>query len=335
LFYATQAFYSASAALLIRGVCHCAGQPDFLGLHLGFYSVAFIALTAAVVLSSDAGPRVIIVNVGYGTMFLITFVSLLGANHKSFIDKAILWIVALHIIDFMLRPIITVLAEGAIPMSEYRESVYYSIINVVLMVKTLNTAIVLIGVSVYDFVQVIRDRADTDGLTGLRNRTAFEMAIAGPIEKAEQSREEISLIIVDIDHFKQVNDLWGHQTGDEVIGELARLMQKMIRDDDVAGRIGGEEFCLLVRDCSPQDTIRLAERIRQAFANVIHPAIGDSMRLTASFGIAYLRGGQTYHELFGRADAALYRAKGSGRDRVECEEPQVEAVKFVSCAAAA
>ena len=327
VFYATQAFYSAAAVLLIWGCCRRAGRPAFLGVHLGIYVVAFVALTAAVALSTDAGPRLIILNTGYGAMFLVALATLLDAERRSVIDTLILWILVLHTIDFMVRPMITVLAEGAIPVAEYRQSTYYSVINIVLMVKTLNTAIVLLAASAFDLLQAMRDRADTDGLTGLRNRTAFETAIAGPIAKAEDSGESISLIIVDIDHFKQVNDLWGHQAGDEVIANCAGLMQQMIRDHDIAGRIGGEEFCLLVRDCCPLDTVRLAERIRHAFAETIHPAIGDNMRLTASFGVAHLRAGENYHELFGRADAALYRAKGNGRDRVENEDKQGEVVQ--------
>ncbi|KLI63166.1 GGDEF domain-containing protein [Aurantiacibacter marinus] len=335
VFYATQAFYSASAILLIWGTCSRAGRPAFLGVNAAIYGVAFCALTAAVLLSNDAGPRLIILNAGYGAMFLVALVSLLGARRRSFIDTAILWIVALHTIDFMVRPMITVLAEGAIPVGDYRQSNYYSIINIVLMVKTLNTAIVLIGASIFDLMQAFRDRADTDGLTGLRNRTAFETAIAGPIANAAQAREQVSLVIVDIDHFKQVNDLWGHQAGDEVIASFAGLLQQMIRDDDIAGRIGGEEFCLLIRECSPLDTIRLADRIRMAFAQMIHPAIGENMRLTASFGVAHLRGRENYHELFGRADAALYRAKGGGRNRVESEDQANQAPAVMKCAAAA
>ncbi len=335
VFYSTQAFYSASSVLLIWGACTRVRQPAHVPVLIAIYAVAFCTLSAAVALSLDAGPRLIIMNAGYGAMFLVAFVSLLGAERKSFMDTAIIWILALHTVDFMVRPMITVLAEGAIPVSEYRQSTYYSIINIVLMVKTLNTAVVLIGASVFDLMQAFRDRADTDGLTGLRNRTAFETAIAGPIAIAERSREQCSLIIADIDHFKQVNDLWGHQAGDGVIASFAGLLQQMIRDDDIAGRIGGEEFCLLIRNCSAHDTVRLAERIRHAFAQMIHPEIGESMRLTASFGVADLRGGESYHQLFGRADAALYRAKGGGRNRVESQAGDVRTADRVACSAAA
>ena len=334
-FYVTQAFYTGASALLIWGACNRAGVKPFMGVHAVIYLTAFGALSLAVAMGSDAGPRLIIVNTGYGAMFLVTFMALIGAPRRSIMDTAILVVLAVHSADFFVRPMITSLAEGAIPLGDYRQSIYYSIINIVLMVKTLNTAIVLVGASIYDIFHAERARSNRDGLTGLRNRRAFEAAIANPLTRAEFTEEPLCLVVADIDHFKQVNDLWGHQAGDQAIAAFAQLLEEMIREDDISGRIGGEEFALLVRDCKEADAVRLADRIRKAFAQMVHPAIGDNLRLTCSFGVAHLRHGESYHRLFARADAALYKAKKSGRNMVETQTAKDSDIPAVEQAAAA
>jgi diguanylate cyclase (GGDEF)-like protein len=126
--------------------------------------------------------------------------------------------------------------------------------------------------------------------------------------------------VADIDNFKQVNDIWGHQSGDEAISGFGRLIEGMVRGCDTAGRIGGEEFCIAVWNCPNEPATRLAERIRVAFARLEHAGIGSDIRLTASFGVATARAGENYRELFARADAALYLAKSGGRNQVRNAE---------------
>jgi len=113
-----------------------------------------------------------------------------------------------------------------------------------------------------------------------------------------------------------VNDIWGHQSGDQAIADFGNLIKNKVRTCDVAGRIGGEEFCIAVWNCDNEPAYRLAERIRHAFAAHKHIVINDDIRLTASFGVATAQAGETYKQLFARADKALYEAKSKGRDRV-------------------
>lgn len=124
------------------------------------------------------------------------------------------------------------------------------------------------------------------------------------------------MVIADIDHFKQVNDIWGHQAGDTAIINFGDLLEGTIRGCDVAARIGVEEFCLLVWNCGLDDAAGLAERIRLAFAQMEHRGVGPDIRLTASFGVAEMHKGESYESLFARADAALYQAKEEGRNQV-------------------
>ncbi|WAT18712.1 GGDEF domain-containing protein [Aurantiacibacter sp. MUD11] len=316
VFVLTQAFYSFASALLVWAACRRSDRPPLLGVQASIYAIAVVTLCTATVLSDDAGPRVVIANAGYGMMFFVGVISLLGAPRRSFVDTLVIAILAFNTVDFMVRPMMTVLAEGVIPAEFYRQSLYYSIIGLVLSIKSLLTAMVLVGACAYDLAIRMRENSDRDTLTGLRNRRAFEHDIAAPLMRARDAKVPVSLVIADIDHFKQVNDLWGHQAGDQAIAAFGKLIDGMIREHDISGRIGGEEFCVLVWNCPHDAACRLAERLRVAFARQVHPAIGENIRLTASFGVAALREDETYDRLFSRADAALYRAKDSGRDRV-------------------
>lgn len=159
----------------------------------------------------------------------------------------------------------------------------------------------------------------TDALTGLPNRRAFMTQLATTMAHARRTSEPLALVIVDIDHFKHVNDRYGHLTGDEVLKFVARALQVNLRSGDFAARIGGEEFALVLPDArlddAEQAAVRLLEEIRQG-AFVYQNA---SMHVTVSAGVAELNDGDSVEAFLGRADRALYLAKASGRNRVATE----------------
>ena len=126
----------------------------------------------------------------------------------------------------------------------------------------------------------------------------------------------LSLLVGDIDHFKQVNDSWGHAAGDRVIATFGKLITTNVRGLDIAGRIGGEEFCILIWNCGEEGAVSLGNRLRAAFSKSKIAGVGDGENFTASFGVAQLHDGESYAQAFDRADKALYTAKRAGRDRV-------------------
>lgn len=321
VFHLTNLFYALASALMVWGVCHRVKRPGFLGTQAVIYGIAATALTIAVLTSNEAGPRLLISNTAYGTMFLVGLVSLLGARRSNVMDTLVVVVVALNAADFMVRPTLQLLAEGAIPVGEYRQSVYYSVINFILSVKALSLALVLVGACAWDLVTAMRERSDRDPLTGLRNRRAFEEAVEQRLADAARDGLPLSIVVADIDHFKQVNDIWGHQAGDNAIANFGHLIAGMVRENDVCGRIGGEEFCIVVCDCSEESAAGLAERIRASFVQLQHEGLGEDIRLSASFGVAQWSAGEGYRRLFSRADTSLYRAKDNGRNRVECSGP--------------
>jgi diguanylate cyclase (GGDEF)-like protein len=147
-------------------------------------------------------------------------------------------------------------------------------------------------------------------------RGTFENDGLKMFAKACKKGLPVSLIVADIDHFKQVNDRHGHTAGDEAIAGFAALINDAIRSIDIAGRVGGEEFAILVWNCEAEPAVGLAERLRRGLSSRPIRAGASELRLTASFGVAQWQDGESYAQVFNRADAALYQAKNSGRDRV-------------------
>ncbi len=164
----------------------------------------------------------------------------------------------------------------------------------------------------------LRRLSETDGLTGLLNRRTFDQRLAELIMKCERAGESFVLLLVDADHFKKLNDRFGHVKGDEVLLRLAKVMEENARRDDLVFRYGGEEFALLLPDTSARDGVMIAERIRQRFALEQFALPGCSS--SVSVGVAEWRSGEREHDLVRRADRALYAAKDQGRNRVVVHE---------------
>ena len=322
LFHTTQLFYALGSVIMVASVCERAGQRFHLGSALVVYLISALTLAVAVSFSNDVASRLVIVNMGYGVMFAMGVTTLLTAPRRDLLSYVIIAVMAFQAIDFLVRPSLALLFERSIPAEIYRESVYYSLIGLVLAVKGLTLASVLLAATISDWNTAQRQSSERDLLTGLHNRGSFEQLMANLLPRAQIERRPLSLIVADIDFFKQVNDIWGHQAGDEVITNFGTLIGKTIRECDVAGRVGGEEFCIAVWNCENEPAGRLADRVRQAFVSLEHASLKDEIRVTASFGVATAQDGETYRQLFARADEALYRAKSNGRNRVESAEVQ-------------
>lgn len=322
VFHTTQAFYTLGTVFFLGSLCDRVGQRLHLGSIVAIYGLSAAVLAIAMAMTSDAGPRLILINMGYGAMFMVGLTTLLQARRRDWIDFAIIAVLAMQAADFFIRPTLSVAYEQTIPAAAYQQSVYYSLIGLVLGVKSIAVAMVLFGATIVEWTSSVRESGARDPLTDLLNRGAFEQRMQGLITRSISEARSLSLVVADIDHFKQVNDIWGHQAGDRAISEFGALLETMIRSCDVAARIGGEEFCIAVWDCEVGPAGRLADRIRQAFFGMKHAGISEDVRLTASFGVAQAQNGESYEALFKRADAALYKAKRAGRDRVVLAEPE-------------
>ncbi|HEX8775735.1 MAG TPA: diguanylate cyclase [Pyrinomonadaceae bacterium] len=165
------------------------------------------------------------------------------------------------------------------------------------------------------YLDTCEEQAFTDHLTGLANRRRFERQLEREVTRTLRYGRPFCLLLLDIDHFKQVNDNYGHEAGDEAIRRLAKTLQAGTRGIDSAARIGGEEFAVLLTETGFEGGAEVAERLRQAIRQDEIPTVG---RITASFGVAEFPScAPTGRELLTVADAAMYEAKRQGRDRVE------------------
>jgi diguanylate cyclase (GGDEF)-like protein len=175
-------------------------------------------------------------------------------------------------------------------------------------------AVALDNARLHDIVQ---RQAITDDLTGLVNRRRFIEALDAEVERARSFGSPLTIVLADLDNFKQVNDEFGHHGGDVVLRAFADLIRSHVRDVDVSGRIGGEEFAILLPETDGAGASRVAERMRRSLNEVAIPlSDGASIHVASSFGVAALTPGQSGDELLRAADAALYRAKDEGKNRV-------------------
>lgn len=207
---------------------------------------------------------------------------------------------------------------GGLPI----EAGWIGAFNVVVFVHVAAFAILMVSLTKERRESEQRNYALTDPLTGLFNRRAFAAQSQRIAYRRKFGREQTSLLVLDLDHFKRVNDRFGHDTGDQVLVAFAAVAEAALRPSDSLYRIGGEEFCFVLPDTALADAITLAERIRLDFEVVSVDADGERVRATVSIGIATTDfSGFDLEVLLAAADAALYEAKARGRNRVVVAEP--------------
>jgi diguanylate cyclase (GGDEF)-like protein len=170
---------------------------------------------------------------------------------------------------------------------------------------------------------IVKRQAVTDELTGLANRRSFRESLDTELLRAERFGSGLALIVADLDDFKDVNDRFGHQAGDEVLRAFSEVLQGRIRGIDLAARLGGEEFAILLPETDALGAEALAENLRLAVADLAVPAGEAQVHITASFGVAAFPESHNADELMTAADLALYGAKRQGKDRVVTVNPEM------------
>jgi diguanylate cyclase (GGDEF)-like protein len=181
-------------------------------------------------------------------------------------------------------------------------------------------------------IDLLAQRAMVDGLTGLWNRTYFEKRLSAELASSARTQRVAGVIAADVDHFKKVNDTYGHPAGDKILRGVAQTMLAAIRQEDVLCRLGGEEFALITGDAADGGAAALAERLRKAIAQARFVHQGAQISVTCSFGVAQSGGDHGVNpNIAEQADAALYMAKRMGRNQVKvagdatsdkCDHPQ-------------
>ncbi|MDH4580604.1 GGDEF domain-containing protein [Pseudomonas sp. BN415] len=206
--------------------------------------------------------------------------------------------------------------EGGL-LASLRNTLYLN-----LMICLLVTAVVLVLVTrlMRRYQHSIAALATTDSLTGLPNRRGFELLAGQALQEARRDRKPLVALMLDLDHFKMLNDTYGHQAGDEVLLGFAQNLRDSLRQSDIICRWGGEEFIILLKDTGNSTAHQLAEKVRSEVAAKRYPFKGVNLQVTTSIGLAQMHPDDSLDSLIGRADRGLYRAKQSGRNCV-CVEP--------------
>ncbi len=183
----------------------------------------------------------------------------------------------------------------------------------VLMVKTVSDQLA-VAISHARLFRQVQTQAMTDALTGLFNHRYFQERLDREMKLADRNNDQVSLILLDLDHLKRINDTHGHRTGDSALCHAAQIMQSTVREVDICARYGGEEFVIVLPQCGREDAIGVAERLRGMIASKPVSKVGQ---VTASLGVAtYPAAAKSKEELIEMADRAMYLAKAAGRNRV-------------------
>jgi diguanylate cyclase (GGDEF)-like protein len=156
----------------------------------------------------------------------------------------------------------------------------------------------------------------TDGLTDVSNKKQLDNVLSKEIPRALRHGRQLSVMMIDIDHFKDVNDTYGHITGDSVLRDLASILERRLRPDDELGRYGGEEFCAILPETSLEGAVRIGEQLRSLVEQHAFVVEGEQIKVTISVGVAELKKGMDLKSFYKSADEMLYEAKRAGRNRV-------------------
>lgn len=259
----------------------------------------------------------------YALMQALGAVLLLGNRHWRALDRVLLVILVVSGLHYLGKPLLALaIGSGSSPQA-YLGTTYAAYSQSLAAVLLVSTGLVLLLIMVRDMMTDMIARSETDTLSGLLNRRGFEDRGNKALMRAALAGVPAVMIVADLDHFKAINDSYGHASGDRVIELFAGTLRDSAEQRGIVGRLGGEEFAIFLPGANLMTGRLYAETARSAFAGLPPDDLGVPIAVTASFGIASLRPGDTLSDLLRRADAALYQAKTEGRNRVSLfiEEP--------------
>lgn len=249
---------------------------------------------------------------------------LMWPARRRMIDDILLVALGFSALHFLVKPIMASASGGVGDSARAYSRTFYAMISQSSgTVLGLGVALLLFAVLVRDILEAFATRSETDALSGLLNRRGFEKRRDSILHRRPASGRPVSLVLCDLDGFKAVNDTHGHAAGDSVIIAFAKLLAASAADHYAVGRVGGEEFAIVLPTTNLSAARLFAENLRAAFSAATIPSFGPAERFTASFGVAEASLGETGAELQARTDAALYAAKRSGRDCVRAAQPQI------------
>lgn len=284
---------------------------------LALLIVASLALIVVIIDMPRASfLRGMLYQLPYFALQMLAVVTLLRIPRRQALDLALIILLALSALQFISKPFIAAaIGSGANPQA-YISSTYAAISQSVGAVLLVANGLLLLLIIARDAMAEVTARSETDKLSGLLNRRGFEDRADKLLATARRAGVPAAIVVADLDHFKAINDNFGHEAGDQVISAFAQILTSVADRHNSIGRLGGEEFAVFMAGKDLSAAQLYAETVRSGFSALSIASLGPHRRATASFGVAQLEARDSISDLLRRADAALYEAKKGGRDRV-------------------
>lgn len=304
---------------MIAPLCAAEGVMQRYGRQLGLawdtvlLVVSSIALTYFWYGDQNFQARAYIVNFFSGIVFIVTAIRISAATRARLTDRVVFWVFLVYGVHIFPRTILMVDGVPSSTESAYDYPLFWQLVSLSTAVFATALGLAFLVSVLTEHMDDLRRERDFDALTGVLNRRGFEERAVQMLN--DHARTDLALILCDLDYFKGINDTYGHRVGDEVLAHLGTLLSGISRKTDALGRIGGEEFALLLPDCGPDQAAAFAERIHEMIETAEFALPDDRVAIRASLGVAIRRPGEAFSVWFDRADAALYRAKAEGRNR--------------------
>ncbi|MEM9330197.1 MAG: diguanylate cyclase [Pseudomonadota bacterium] len=252
----------------------------------------------------------------FGFLCVAAASSFLRHAFKKRIESVLFWSIMVCAAQLWIFAGVTLMFDGALSTESFRNSGFWIAINLIAVSCAVLTALSIFMLCVFDAFVKARNEAEKDLLTGINTRRAFEERAKIMILNAHRANLPVSMIFADIDYFKNVNDHYGHPAGDRVIASFGKMFPDIIRETDIAGRTGGEEFAIILWNADCVVAKLLAEAMRMNFSQMQIDGFPPGTHFTASFGVSEMSPGEELSSLYERCDANLYLAKRGGRNRV-------------------
>jgi diguanylate cyclase (GGDEF)-like protein len=284
----------------------------------GMMSAGMAALTWYIFVDPDLIMRIYSVNFTFAAVAFLVAAELWAAPRNRHADRAMMVVALLAGINFIVRPIVTIWIDGSYDSYEdLHASTYWLSLNFSAVVFSVLVTLCLITGIAMDVYEELQAESHADPLSGLLNRRGFEGEAAACLKRSARDGMPVALVIADLDHFKSINDTYGHSIGDRVIAAFGAHLRAAGGEGAIAARIGGEEFAVILPGTNLATARLFAEGVRASFSQdgILGQSAG-SRTITASFGVAILGTDEGLSALMCRADDALYKAKKNGRDSV-------------------
>ena len=307
------ALYTIAVLLSVQGMLLRAGKPFAWWLCIAVVAVMTALLWYYFYVDRNLVARVYIQNFGYGLIMLLTAVRLGGPAAIRGVDRVLFWVLLLFSLHFFPRTILTASAGKAPGAEVFANTMFWQAMLFSIGILAAMLALTLLFAAFADVLGDVRHERDYDALTGVLNRRGFGDRINTQLADLGAP---VSLVLCDIDHFKSINDRYGHDMGDAVLEDVGMVLSQNARRHDIIGRLGGEEFAILMPETDDQAARQFAERLRLAVESHQYRLPTFATRVTASFGVATHGPSCNWDALFKSADARLYIAKRGGRNRV-------------------